>query len=509
MVEEKPIVFVVDDDPSIRESLGLLLSSAGYGVKTFASAKEFLNSERSTMNPACLVLDVKMPGISGLDLQAELASENYAVPVIFITGHGDIPIRRRLVVTLVPILLLIAQHCFAGGFYLPEVGSPGSVGTAGVAGVVNNFGTDSALTNPAGMTGLKRDQVLVGSQALIPYIKFDSSVAEAGGDDGGNAGVLAVVPAFYTVKTLADRFRAGFSISAPLGGGVDFRDNFVGRYQAYQSSINGLALSPSVAYRIGPKLSIGAGVSAIYTIFNQKIAVNQGAAGDGKVKFEDLDDWSAQGFFGLTFQITDKLMFGGVYRTQADADLEGDIAFKNIANPIANRLTSNLNNAKISFDYPQALRLGLKYEATDQWTIMADVDWEDWSQFSDNQLNIDAADPETIVAALDRNWKDTYHVGLAMFYEPWENHHLTAGVAYDTSPVDDEDRTIDLPVDEQLRFSLGYGTRGERKWGYAVSATALWLGDGEVDQTAQGARFKGEFDSNWLYIIGANLQYRF
>jgi len=91
MADLNPTVFVVDDDPSIRESLGLLLNSAGYGVKTFSSAKEFLKSEHSTSGPACLVLDVKMPGISGLDLQAELASRNYAIPVIFITGHGDIP----------------------------------------------------------------------------------------------------------------------------------------------------------------------------------------------------------------------------------------------------------------------------------------------------------------------------------------------------------------------------------------------------------------------------------
>jgi len=91
MVEGHPIVFIVDDDPSIRESLRLLLSSAGYGVRTFASAKEFLKSECSTLGPACIVLDVKMPGISGLDLQAELASRDYAIPVIFITGQGDIP----------------------------------------------------------------------------------------------------------------------------------------------------------------------------------------------------------------------------------------------------------------------------------------------------------------------------------------------------------------------------------------------------------------------------------
>ncbi len=91
MVEGIPIVFVVDDDPSIRKSLSLLLSSAGYGVKTFASAKEFLESGHGTPGPACLVLDVKMPGLGGLDLQKELKSRNTIIPIIFITGHGDIP----------------------------------------------------------------------------------------------------------------------------------------------------------------------------------------------------------------------------------------------------------------------------------------------------------------------------------------------------------------------------------------------------------------------------------
>ena len=91
MSDPTPTVFIVDDDSSIRESLSLLLSSAGYSVKTFASANEFLESERDTPGPACLVLDVKMPGLSGLDLQEELTSRNYSIPVIFITGHGDIP----------------------------------------------------------------------------------------------------------------------------------------------------------------------------------------------------------------------------------------------------------------------------------------------------------------------------------------------------------------------------------------------------------------------------------
>jgi long-chain fatty acid transport protein len=156
-------------------------------------------------------------------------------------------------------------------------------------------------------------------------------------------------------------------------------------------------------------------------------------------------------------------------------------------------ITSNLNNAKISFDYPQVIRLGLKYDATANMTLFADFDWEDWSQFSENTLNVDGTGPITIVETIDRNWKDTYHVGLGMFYELGENHHLSAGVAYDTSPVDDKD----------------YAKAGRGNWRHAISASAMWFGDGEVDQIAQGARFKGEFDTNWIFIIGANLQYRF
>ena len=77
MADANPTVFVVDDDPSIRESLGLLLSSPGYGVKTFSSAKEFLKSERSTLGAACLVLDVKMPAFPGRI--AKLVDTQYAL----------------------------------------------------------------------------------------------------------------------------------------------------------------------------------------------------------------------------------------------------------------------------------------------------------------------------------------------------------------------------------------------------------------------------------------------
>jgi FixJ family two-component response regulator len=90
MPDATPIVFVVDDDASVRESLEMLIDSAGWQPQTFAFAEEFLRSPR-VMAPSCLVLDVNLPDINGLDLQKRVAADHGDMPIIFISGHGDIP----------------------------------------------------------------------------------------------------------------------------------------------------------------------------------------------------------------------------------------------------------------------------------------------------------------------------------------------------------------------------------------------------------------------------------
>jgi FixJ family two-component response regulator len=88
-------VFLVDDDDSVRRGLGRLIKSGGYEVQTFVSARGFLENGDYSKGPACLVLDVRMPGLNGLDLQRELQAANAILPIIFITGHGDIPTTVR------------------------------------------------------------------------------------------------------------------------------------------------------------------------------------------------------------------------------------------------------------------------------------------------------------------------------------------------------------------------------------------------------------------------------
>jgi FixJ family two-component response regulator len=87
-----PIVFVIDDDASMRAALSSLIRSVGLRVEVFASAPDFLATKAKRIDrPSCLILDVRLPGVSGLDFQAELAKTNSVIPIIFITGHGDIP----------------------------------------------------------------------------------------------------------------------------------------------------------------------------------------------------------------------------------------------------------------------------------------------------------------------------------------------------------------------------------------------------------------------------------
>src|SRR5689334_11372688 len=91
-----PTVFVVDDDPSIREALSSLIRSRKLLVETFSSAQEFLRHDRPE-TPACLVLDVRLPGLDGLELQQQLIRDGVHLPIIFITGHGDIPMSVRAI----------------------------------------------------------------------------------------------------------------------------------------------------------------------------------------------------------------------------------------------------------------------------------------------------------------------------------------------------------------------------------------------------------------------------
>lgn len=405
---------------------------------------------------------------------------------------------RSLLPTFALSTLISATTAYGAAFYLSEVGSPGSLGSGGVVNPVNDRMADSSWTNPAGMTGLESDEIMLGSQVIVPIRKFDSSSAStAGGGDGGDAGVPAVIPSFFAVKKLSENLSAGFSIVGAMGGGDDFGDNWIGRYGVTEVSLQGLGISPAIGYQVNEALSLGAGISFINTQFYQKLAIKTPGS-DGSAEFDDMEDWGYQPYFGLTYQINDRTLFGLVYRAEMDVELEGDLKIKG-AGPLNGK-----SDLDLDWENPQWLEAGIRYDLTDEWIMALNLGWQEWSTFSNNHVTIENG----VAAVLDRNWNDTWHAGIA-FTRFGEDSAFSFGCSYESSPVDDKDRTIDFAVDEMFKLSAAYGWVYNDDWNFSVGTTIIFSGDAEVDQVAQGERIKGEFDTNMLIFGGFTAQRRF
>ena len=412
--------------------------------------------------------------------------------------------RFRFGLALLSLLLLGQGTANGGGFYLPEIATPGSIGTAGAANPTNTFDASSSITNPAAMVLLEQDKsMMVGGQIMAPDMSFDSKIATAGGSDGGNAGDTAVAPGFFYARHLNENSSVGFGLSAVLGGGVDYGDDFVGRYQATAASLTGAGLTVSYGYKVNDEVSVGGGLTMIYTEFEQDIAINLPAAlPDGEVSLEDLDAWDPQFTLGLTWRLNEKALLGFVYRSKIEIELDGKLKTKDLPAPPFSALDGQ--KITLEFDAPELFEVGLQYDLNADTKLFLEFDIERWSQFDQNYLTFNSLG-ETVI--LDRNWDDTWRVSAAIV-KSIGNDLYSFGIGYDSSPVDDEDRTFDLPVDEQLRLAFAWGRQIDEQSRWAIASEYIWLGDNKIDQTVQGVRVKGDFDA-YMIIVGANYERRF
>ena len=416
---------------------------------------------------------------------------------------------------LAVILFNVLPLAKGAGFYITEIGTPGSLGTAGVANPTNTHGADSSWTNPAGMTGLQEDTIFGGMQIILPKVEFDPSFVSPGtmGSDGGNAGDPIVAPSFFYVNKLSEDLRFGLSVAGTMGGGVDYGDNFIGRYAVSKVELGAIALSPSLGYRVNDRLSVGAGVSIVYSRLDQDIMLDPAVVPggttnglDGKLKIEEATDWGYQPFLGMTYQLSDRAMLGVVYRAEMDVELEGDVKVRNLNLPVL------ADSIDIDWDNPQTLQAGLKYQLDDKNTLLLNAGWQEWSAFSKNTMAFSGGLVNP-VAVIDRKFDDTWHAGIAFAHSEGD-HGTTIGFSYESSPVDDKDRTLDLPFDETYKLSMAYLWKGSKQLDFAVGGTLYLMGDAKINQTSPGApgvatTVIGEFDTNVMLILGGTARYEF
>jgi len=413
-------------------------------------------------------------------------------------------------------VFLLVPAAWGGGIWLYEMGTP-DLGTAGAGRAAMAADASTAAANQAGMTRLERSQMIAAFQGLYIDARFDTAVSGFGGGDGGNAGEFVPAGSFHYVHSVTPDLKFGVSAGSFFGLGLDYGDDWAGRYYTTKAELLTFSLNPGVGYRVNNWLSLGAGFSVLYAELDQRAAVNNsavpGQAGlsDGQLKLEDDD--VAYGFnLGVLLEPRVGSRFGLTYRSDVDLEFKDVASLKNIGPVLQGLLNaSGLAGSKVDIDMtiPQALMLSGYHQLNPRWAIMGNIGWQDWSEFGKQDLTLRSTTSTTFTRDLD--YDDTWHFALGAQYrfaDPWL---WSFGVAYDTSPTDEDTRTPDLPLDRQIRIGTGI----QYDWNEDVTVGAAYeyvdLGDAEIDQEGgplQGP-LKGEYDTNAIHFFAVNLIWKF
>lgn len=395
-------------------------------------------------------------------------------------------VRRSLFV----IALSVPQIVSAAGLWLYETGTP-EMGTAGAGrGAVTNSAS-TAHYNPAGMTRLDESQLMVGLQPMYIDSKFSGEATGptppgnlVSGGNGGNAGDLIPAGGLFYAHNYSDEIKFGIAVASAYGLGLDYGDSWKGRHFVTEAELITVAMTPSVAYKVNDDLSLGLSVHILQSELKQSFFV-----ATQKVTLES-DDLGYGFGLSLLYELTPKTRFGFVYSSQVDQEFDE---------------VSSINGIDIEMNTPQSLVFSAYHSLDDRWSLLGSLGWQDWSEFGKSTYTILGTKVED-----DRNFDDTWHVSLGTHYNVSEPLTLMAGIAYDSSPVEDKYRTVDMPLDEQIRYAFGATYEYSKEITFGTAYELIDLGTAKIDQDGRlGRNITGEFERNYVHIFNVNMNYKF
>ena len=373
------------------------------------------------------------------------------------------------------IWFLAVGPVHAGGLWLTQQPTP-DMGVGSAGNQATGFDASTATANPAAMTRLDRSQMEAGIMGLYVDSQFNVKNSSNGDNGGGNAGYFSPVPTLNYVHSLSPDLKLGLGVGSYFGLGLNYSNEWAGKYYVQNASITTLAFNPTIGYKIAPWLSIGGGVSVVEGKLSERVAVNTLLEpGDGRLKY-DASDVGYGYNLGVLFELSPQTRVGVTYVSQVELEFKDDLRFKNLEAPClraALRLSGLLDaQLKIDMTIPAQLSVGAYHALTDKLALVGTVNWQNWSKFG--QPEIAVADSNTVTADLD--YKDTYHAGIGAYYRVAEPWLLMVGFGYDTSPTSSSsERSPVLPFGRDLHlcgrrsvrleqgFLSGRGLRPDRR----------------------------------------------
>lgn len=448
------------------------------------------------------------------------------------------------------LALSTAGTAHAAGFQLKEQSSEGlGHAFAGMTAKATDY--DTIFYNPAGMTRLETG--MSGNLSYIaPVADFSNNgssvtgtASALGNASGGDAISDAVLPSLYAMWKVNPDLALGISTNVPYGLTTDYDSNWIGRYHALKSDLRTISIQPAVAYRVVPKLSLGAGVNVQYASaeltkavdsaaintavlgaglinFGPGVVTSNGVATDGLSKVEG-DDLAVGFTLSALYEVSEDTRLGVHYRSRVHHTLEGDLTISNkpifaTANPVAQAALVGPANAQLAngtasakLTTPDSANIGLYHRMNDEVALMADVAWTNWSQFK--RLTVVRSN-NAVASDKEENWQDAWFFSVGATYTPASlpSWRFNGGLAYDQSPVRDEFRTPRVPDNDRTWVSLGAAYSPTPNMDLTFGYTHIFVDKADINDTESGNGYshtiQGSYDSH-VDIVAIGATYRF
>lgn len=424
--------------------------------------------------------------------------------------------RRRAVGA--PSLLLgvaVLVHCvvptaWASGLWMYERGTP-EVGTANAGVAARAEDASIAASNPAGMARLEKAEVMATIQPVITDMQFRPGPGTTTTGPAGDGGLVLPTGGLFYVQPLGKDWRVGLSLGSYMGLGVKYEDDWVGRYYVQESALITLNVMPSVSYRVTDWLSIGAGVTLQYAYLKSQVAVNNSVFGsDGQMEYTD-DSVGFGGGGGILMEPWKGTRFGLTYMSPVKHEFKDTPTFTNLLGPLNSTLPARVGEVEIKLTIPQQVMFSVFHEITPKWAVMGNLGWQNWTQFGYTGISVSDNAGATVSTTKNGQYDDTFHVAVGTHYRFHPQWRVTAGFAYDSSPVGDADRAVALPLDRAFRYSGGLIYEPNDRFTIGLAYTFIDAGSAGVNETRGplSGTVQGDFSSNYIHAVALNVAMRF
>ncbi len=417
-------------------------------------------------------------------------------------------------------LASVSTFTQAAGFQLAEYSATGlGRAYAGEAAMADN--ASAQWRNPAMLTYLEGTQVSAGAIYVNPNVDVEGTVnhAQLGKTHASSNDFAhdAVIPNFYLSHQLNEQMALGFALGTNYGMETDLGTEFAASHFGNQASVISKEANLNIAYQILPQLSIGGGVRYVmgeghfgatapaknlirHPVTNNVMTLPKGTT----LKYMEGEDNSWGWQVGSAWQINQDHRVGFAYKSEVVMDFEGHAEGVSYG---------SYKPGMMSVTLPATAELASFHQLNDQWAIHASINWTDWSSFKE----LTAVFPEKSDLIKSENWEDNYRFALGTTYQYDAKLALGAGVAYDTSAVDDKNRTATIPETDRTWVSVGGSYVATPQLTLDAGFTYIFAKDATIneprdasDQTAAaiGGAFTGNVSGN-VWLIGVQANYRF